>query len=91
MPSKIGCRSKITIDTIWEQYPSGIETSRRVARRIAGGIPPIGDELTVAIRVHNGYWQTMYLQNISGAVFRFWVHRIPLILPVCGSRRNNGD
>jgi len=55
-------------------YPSGVDVSRAIARRIAGGIPRIGYEIVVANRVHNGYRQVMYLQNISGAVYRFRVY-----------------
>jgi len=69
---------QITIETIWEQcpttYPSGVDVSRRIARRIAGSIPRIGYEINVATRERNGYRQTMYLQNISGAVYRFRVY-----------------
>jgi hypothetical protein len=67
-----------TIDTIWEEYPktypSGIDVPRATAKRIAGRIPRIGYELTVATRVHNGYKQVMYLQNICGNLFRFRVY-----------------
>ena len=69
---------RITIESIWEQYPktypSGVDVSRATARRIAGSIPRCGYELNVATRVHLGYRQTLYLQNISNAVFRFWVY-----------------
>lgn len=69
---------KITIETIWEQCarqtPSGVDVSRKTARRIAGGIPRCGYEIEVTRRVHDGYQQTMYLQNISDAVFRFRVY-----------------
>jgi hypothetical protein len=70
---------KITIDYVWEQYPktypSGVDVSRRIARRLAGRIPHCGYEIAVATRVNDrGYKQTMYLQNISNAIFRFWVY-----------------
>ena len=69
---------KLTIESIWEEYPktypSGVDVSRRVAMRIHGSIPRCGYETEVATRIHNGYKQTMFLQNISNAVFRFWVY-----------------
>jgi hypothetical protein len=69
---------KRTIETIWseypETYPSGVDVSRSTAKRIAGSVPRCGYEIEVARRVHNGYEQVMYLQNVSNAVFRFWVY-----------------
>ncbi len=66
------------VETIWEDYPktypSGVDVSRRTARRIAGRIPRCGYESVVAKRIHNGYPQTMWLQNISDAVYRFRVY-----------------
>jgi hypothetical protein len=74
----VGPRVKRTIETIWEEYPttypSGVDVSRRTAKRIAGGIPRCGYEIEVATRIHNGYKQTMWLQNISNAVYRFRVY-----------------
>ena len=68
---------KRTIETIWEEYPktypSGVDVSRGTAKRIAGSVPRCGYEVVVSERIHEGYKQRMYLQNISNAVFRFWV------------------
>lgn len=47
------------------------DTSRRVARRIAGRIPRIGYEMIAEKRVIDGATFTLWLQNISGAVYRF--------------------
>jgi hypothetical protein len=72
-------RIKRSIETIWEEYPktypSGVDVSRREATRISGQrVPRCGYEVPIASRVHTGHKQTMYLQNISNAVFRFRVY-----------------
>jgi hypothetical protein len=82
-------KTQRSIATIWEEYPetypSGVDVSRREASRITRGlIPKTGYELVVAKRIHNGHAQTMYVQNISNAVYRFRVY-----IDVCYNTESN--
>lgn len=61
----------MTIDDLFDaQYK---DVSRKTARKFTR-IPKCGNEIVVALRIKDGYKQTLWLQNISNAVFRFRVH-----------------